>query len=362
MTIEKGSQVIGAFVQLRSVEQTRRGNRHGSSSQYWALMRDHFRRCTRKGIVDPKKKEMERRSTTTAAQIVRKTWRLQTRNDPKRTHEGRTGELGYSNERTLPYEWCITVARATRMDCCSCLSNERSLRSLLRWLSPSIKTTRMTHDGRTAQSWDIQLREGLGDNAKYHQPRQLREQIHLGGLKIKQTWRTHSSSKATPWVSVDREDCQKTWTTESSRVTPQAGRAERHTHQLRRRLNGMAGGRVRGGTNQGNGKNTSTFASSQKLECLWWSTKGAHQSGRWKYPHRTHRTSLPAHAFSSLHSHQYLLVKTLACAFAAQTFLALCDWYCDRECPTSWWWTGCARAQNRRTGEETCTGWMTICL
>ena len=42
MTIEKGSHVIRALVQLRVVEQTRRGNRHGSSSdqQYWALLRD----------------------------------------------------------------------------------------------------------------------------------------------------------------------------------------------------------------------------------------------------------------------------------------------------------------------------------
>ena len=42
MTSEKGSHVIQALVQLRKVEQTRRGNRHGPSSvqKYWALMRD----------------------------------------------------------------------------------------------------------------------------------------------------------------------------------------------------------------------------------------------------------------------------------------------------------------------------------
>ena len=46
MTIEQGSQVTGAFVQLRIVEHTRRGTRHGSSPEqkYWALMRDHYRR------------------------------------------------------------------------------------------------------------------------------------------------------------------------------------------------------------------------------------------------------------------------------------------------------------------------------
>ena len=42
MTSEKGSHVIQALVQLRKVDQTRRGNRHGSSSEqkYWALMHD----------------------------------------------------------------------------------------------------------------------------------------------------------------------------------------------------------------------------------------------------------------------------------------------------------------------------------
>ena len=37
------------------------------------------------------------------------------------------------------------------------------------------------------QSWDTPVGEGLGDNAEYHQPRQFREQTHLGSLKIKQT-------------------------------------------------------------------------------------------------------------------------------------------------------------------------------
>ena len=49
------------FVQLRIVEQTRRDNRHGSSPEqkYWAFMRDHNRRCTRKGSLT-QKTDMER--------------------------------------------------------------------------------------------------------------------------------------------------------------------------------------------------------------------------------------------------------------------------------------------------------------
>ena len=43
------------------------------------------------------------------------------------------------------------------------------------------------HTKAQLQSWDTKLREGLCDNAAYHQPRKLREQIHLGSLKIKQT-------------------------------------------------------------------------------------------------------------------------------------------------------------------------------
>ena len=34
------------------------------------------------------------------------------------------------------------------------------------------------HSKEELRSWDAQMREGLGDHAEYHQPRQLREQIH----------------------------------------------------------------------------------------------------------------------------------------------------------------------------------------
>ena len=46
------------------------------------------------------------------------------------------------------------------------------------------------HTKAELQSWHTQMRDGLGDNAEVHQPRQLREQIHLGRLnnnKLKDT-------------------------------------------------------------------------------------------------------------------------------------------------------------------------------
>ena len=43
------------------------------------------------------------------------------------------------------------------------------------------------HTKAELQSWDIQMREGLGDNAEYHPPRQLRAQRHVGRLKTKRT-------------------------------------------------------------------------------------------------------------------------------------------------------------------------------
>ena len=36
------------------------------------------------------------------------------------------------------------------------------------------------HSTEELRGWDAQMREGLGDHAEYHQPRQLREQIHFG--------------------------------------------------------------------------------------------------------------------------------------------------------------------------------------
>ena len=65
MANERGTEVVRALVQLRIAEQTRRGNRHGSSPEQlqWAMVRDHYRRCVRKGITDPET-HVERRLET----------------------------------------------------------------------------------------------------------------------------------------------------------------------------------------------------------------------------------------------------------------------------------------------------------
>ena len=43
------------------------------------------------------------------------------------------------------------------------------------------------HSKEELQSWDARMREELDNHAEYLQPRQLREQIHSGRLKIKQS-------------------------------------------------------------------------------------------------------------------------------------------------------------------------------
>ena len=59
-------------LQLRLVEQTRRGNRHGSSSEqkYWASMRDHFEDAQEKDSLT-QRRDMERRSTSLGTQRTR---------------------------------------------------------------------------------------------------------------------------------------------------------------------------------------------------------------------------------------------------------------------------------------------------
>ena len=54
VTVEEGCQIIQSLVQLRITKQVGRGQRHGTSGDqaYWAVMRDHVRRCTKKGVVD----------------------------------------------------------------------------------------------------------------------------------------------------------------------------------------------------------------------------------------------------------------------------------------------------------------------
>ena len=79
---------------------------------------------------------------------------------------------------------------------CPKMHEERSRRpnhrpkNMYRWDKDEEYRKQMFTNGRSKeelQSWDAQMREGLGDHAEYHQPRQLREQIHLGRLKIRQS-------------------------------------------------------------------------------------------------------------------------------------------------------------------------------
>ena len=53
VTNEKGCQIIQLFAQIRITEQVRRGQRYDTSEdqKYCAMIRNHFRRCTRKGVV-----------------------------------------------------------------------------------------------------------------------------------------------------------------------------------------------------------------------------------------------------------------------------------------------------------------------
>ena len=151
----------------------------------------------------------------------------------------------------------------------------------------------------------------------------LRGKMHLGRLKIR-----HAEGHTLPVKQHPEYLAVKI-----VKVGAPSGRKNR-------RLSGMASGQIRVGTHRGNGKkDKSTIASSQKLECLWWSVKGGYQSGRWNHPHRTKRSSLVAHDFSSWMNSNLLVdsfafvfspkkFRSLHCACAAQTFLILCDRRC----------------------------------
>ena len=78
MTIETGSQVIGALVQLRIVEQYRRGNRHGSSSEQKSTGHGAgpFSKMHKEKESLTQETDMERRQTTTFAQIVGKKMKI----------------------------------------------------------------------------------------------------------------------------------------------------------------------------------------------------------------------------------------------------------------------------------------------
>ena len=113
------------------------------------------------------------------------------------------------------------------------------------------------------QSCDVQMREGLGDYAEYHQPRQVREQTRSGRLKIKQSEGKTLPAKQHPQYHLavkivkEREHEQRiageTLCRENSKQT-----------HLLLRLKGISGGQVRGGINRGKRTNNSTIACSPK--------------------------------------------------------------------------------------------------
>ena len=145
------------------------------------------------------------------------------------------------------------------------------------------------------------MREGLNDNAEYHQPRQLRKQIHLGSLKIKHTEGHTLSVKQPPEYLVDQFV-----------VGAVVATMERRNRQ-------------------------SLLATS-------WSAfddpPTADTRAESENSHAAHdRKSLPAHAFCSC-QHSNVCQSTFLhlfsahrssglcfCACAAQTFLTLWDWY-----------------------------------
>ena len=150
MTIEKGSHVIRAVVQPRIVEQTRRGNRHGSSSdqQCWALLRDArpFLKMHKKRKRWPSKKK----------------WR-----------EDLLKRLGRSFGKNDDYGQQMILSGHTKAE---------------------------------LQSWDTQMREGPDDDAEHHQPRQWNSAGHTLPVKqhpayhvavkiVKETWTTENNGE-----------------------------------------------------------------------------------------------------------------------------------------------------------------------
>ena len=132
LQLRKGCQIIQSYnFELLNKFDVDGAMAHQTIRFFWTLMRDHFRRCTRKGVADP----------STRIKIL---------------HEG-----------------CVD-----------------------RWKKDETYRHQMYINGHTKeelQSWDAQVREGLGDYAECHQPGQKRELIHSGWLKIK-----HNANVATP--------------------------------------------------------------------------------------------------------------------------------------------------------------------
>ena len=140
------------------------------------------------------------------------------------------------------------------------------------------------HSKEELQSWDARMRRELGDHAECQPSRQAGEQIHSGGLKMKQSANVSHACEAAHRAS------SGTWArTEDSREVTACRESDKHTRLLRR-LNGMVGGRFRGGMSRGGGLKDSTHDGYfSQVKWLRWSTISGHPSGRWKHTdHRCH--------------------------------------------------------------------------
>ena len=169
------------------------------------------------------------------------------------------------------------------------------------------------------------MREGLGDNA-YLQPRQLREQVHLRRLKIKQTGGQTRPVKQNHELPVGRE----------GRGKPQAGRASTPIFFVVVSMGWLVDVFVVGQIAAMKRKNSRLFPAKQMGVPLMIHQRRTPERGvKMPTPHKSQFSSCTR--FLSLHSHKYLSVKTeafvfipqkfrsLLCALAAQTFLALPD-------------------------------------
>ena len=98
------------------------------------------------------------------------------------------------------------------------------------------------------------MRKELGDDAENQQSRQSRDQIHSGSLKIKQSanvalpLKDHTEYHLAVQIVREREQKQRI----AGFLTPNRKRSNKHSHLLRRGLNWMAGGRIRGEMNRVN--------------------------------------------------------------------------------------------------------------
>ena len=93
----------------------------------------------------------------------------------------------------------------------------------------------------------------LGDPSEHHQTRQLREQIHSGRLNIKQSVNVALPVKQHTEYHLGVKFVRKSEQEHGISRGDPSRKSNKHTHLLIRRLNGMAGGRVRGGMSCGSG-------------------------------------------------------------------------------------------------------------